>query len=112
MVQISYNMHPETIENQYHMDLVRSTLTRNIPALLPDLIDEIQHAFPQVFPLQDQGILSTHLQSQQYLTKNKLRMEIILSLRIRSFPYMPRNRPYRRWRIYLSRLPLFPFLIL
>ncbi|KAF7367730.1 hypothetical protein MSAN_00836900 [Mycena sanguinolenta] len=51
-VQMKFTMGREIVENHYHMDLVRTTLTRNLHKCFPDVRDEIICAFDDVLELE------------------------------------------------------------
>ena len=38
------------VDNQYHIPVIRTTLTRNLSALADDIFDEIRAAFADVMP--------------------------------------------------------------
>src|SRR5690349_1314790 len=44
-------MYPQINKNPYHVDVLLSTLTRNIAAKLDDIRDEMEHAFQQFLPV-------------------------------------------------------------
>ncbi|OCH95708.1 cytochrome P450 [Obba rivulosa] len=50
MIQSKYTFGREPAEDPYHIDVIREKLTRNLASLLPDVMDEIQHAFHQFIP--------------------------------------------------------------
>ncbi|KAF7367742.1 hypothetical protein MSAN_00838100 [Mycena sanguinolenta] len=54
-VQAKFTMGRELAENNYHLDLVRTTLTRNLHNCFPDVRDEIICAFDDVLQLQGSG---------------------------------------------------------
>ncbi|CDO73010.1 hypothetical protein BN946_scf185007.g64 [Trametes cinnabarina] len=49
-MQIRHTFGPETDEDPYHVDIIREKLTRSIPAILPDVIDELNLAVPERIP--------------------------------------------------------------
>ncbi|KNZ80774.1 Ent-kaurene oxidase [Termitomyces sp. J132] len=49
-LQIMYTMGPEVFYSSYHVEVVRSPLTRNLVARFPDVQDEIQSAFKEYIP--------------------------------------------------------------
>ena len=48
-------MGPEIVHNPYHLPIVRTQLTRNIGALYPEIIDEINTALDDVLDLSGNG---------------------------------------------------------
>ena len=48
-------MGPELFHNTYHIEVVRSHLTRNLGTLYPEIRDEIRLAFDEVLDLRDNG---------------------------------------------------------
>lgn len=53
-LQILYTIGPEAFHDNYHVEVVRSPLTRNLAARFPDVQDEIRSAFEEFIP-QTQG---------------------------------------------------------
>ena len=53
--QISYTLGRELYVDQFHIDLVREKLTRSLPTILPDVIDELNIAVPTYLPTRDDG---------------------------------------------------------
>ncbi|KAF7367750.1 hypothetical protein MSAN_00838900 [Mycena sanguinolenta] len=51
-IQAKFTMGREIAENHYHLDVVRTTLTRNLHNCFPDVRDEIICAFDEVLQLQ------------------------------------------------------------
>ncbi|OSD03318.1 cytochrome P450 [Trametes coccinea BRFM310] len=49
-MQIRHTFGPETDEDPYHVDIIREKLTRSVPAILPDVIDELTLAVPEHIP--------------------------------------------------------------
>ncbi|KAJ3007828.1 hypothetical protein NUW54_g3393 [Trametes sanguinea] len=47
---LKYMLGYETVHDQYHVDLVREKLTRSIPLILPDVIDELRLAVSEHIP--------------------------------------------------------------
>ena len=54
-LQVKYTMGPEICYNPYHVQVVRSRLTRNIGVLYPELRSEMRMAFDDVLDLKDNG---------------------------------------------------------
>lgn len=51
LLQTRYTLGPNIHANQYHLSLIRSQLTRNLPAVFPSLHNEIRAAFNDAVPL-------------------------------------------------------------
>ena len=51
-------MGEEIFADPYHISVIRSTLTKSIPARFPDMRDEIVRAFDDCIVLEDGGIPS------------------------------------------------------
>ncbi|KAF7367761.1 hypothetical protein MSAN_00840100 [Mycena sanguinolenta] len=51
-IQAKFTMGRERAENHYHLDVIRTTLTRNLHNCFPDVRDEIICAFDEVLQLQ------------------------------------------------------------
>ncbi|KAH9897770.1 cytochrome P450 [Cubamyces lactineus] len=49
-MQIRYTFGPESNDDPYHVDVIKEKLTRSVPAILPDVIDELTLAVPQHIP--------------------------------------------------------------
>ncbi|KAI0828877.1 cytochrome P450 [Trametes gibbosa] len=56
-MQIRYTLGPDTEDDPYHVDLIKEKLTRSVPAILPDVIDELTLAVPQHIPAKTDGWL-------------------------------------------------------
>jgi len=54
-------MGEEIFADPYHISVIRSTLTKSIPARFPDMRDEIVQAFDDCVALENGGILSALL---------------------------------------------------
>ena len=48
-------MGPELLHNTYHIEVIRSQLTRNLGNLYPEIRDEVAIAFDEVLDLEDRG---------------------------------------------------------
>ncbi|KAF7367736.1 hypothetical protein MSAN_00837500 [Mycena sanguinolenta] len=73
-VQAKFTMGRELAENNYHLDLVRTSLTRNLHNCFPDVRDEIICAFDDVLQLQGSG--AEQLYSALTIQHEFLRMEV------------------------------------
>lgn len=49
-MQIRYTFHESIILNQYHIPVVRAQLTRRIPEVMPDIVEELELAFDEEIP--------------------------------------------------------------
>ena len=43
------------LDDPYHVDIIREKLMRTLPAVLPDVIDELTHAVPGYIPATEDG---------------------------------------------------------
>ncbi|CDO73437.1 hypothetical protein BN946_scf185013.g72 [Trametes cinnabarina] len=50
LLQPNYTLGNDILENTYHVDVIREKLTRGIPAILPDVIDELTTAVHEYIP--------------------------------------------------------------
>ncbi|GBE89843.1 Ent-kaurene oxidase [Sparassis crispa] len=57
MLHSEYTIGRDVSEDAYHIGVVRGQLTRNLSALLPDVIDEVGMAFEEHIPVNDEGWL-------------------------------------------------------
>ena len=55
VVQISWIFGHEFHTDPYHIDLIKEKLTRSLPAVLPDVVDELRSAIPQYIPTHGGG---------------------------------------------------------
>ena len=55
LLQSKYTLGRESSEDPYHIEVIRERLTRNLGALLPDVMDEIQHAFDETIIARGDG---------------------------------------------------------
>ncbi|OCH95707.1 cytochrome P450 [Obba rivulosa] len=61
LLQIKYTFGPEALDDQYHIDVIREKLSRNLGTLLPDVQDEIQHAFDHLIRTEGDEWTSVHV---------------------------------------------------
>ena len=54
-VQMKYTVGHEALDDPYHIDIIKEKLTRTLPAILPDVIDELKLAVPAYIPTKDDG---------------------------------------------------------
>ncbi|THU93438.1 cytochrome P450 [Dendrothele bispora CBS 962.96] len=52
-LQTRYTMHPELVPNPYHIDVIRTSLTRSIGARFADMHDEVQKVISKKIPVTD-----------------------------------------------------------
>ncbi|KAI0354621.1 cytochrome P450 [Trametes cingulata] len=52
-VQTKYTLGHDVHDDPYHVDIIREKLTRTLPAILPDVIDELTIAIPDHIPAKD-----------------------------------------------------------
>ena len=63
-MQIRYTFGPESNDDPYHIDIIKEKLTRSVPAILPDVIDELNHAVPQHIPAKSDGAWLSSLSTE------------------------------------------------
>ncbi|OSX67132.1 hypothetical protein POSPLADRAFT_1051287 [Postia placenta MAD-698-R-SB12] len=51
---MKYTVAPDVIEHPLHIPVVRGQLTRNLGLIFPDVVDEMEVAFPEVMPMPTQ----------------------------------------------------------
>ncbi|KAI0640040.1 cytochrome P450 [Trametes polyzona] len=49
-MQLGHILEPSIMGNPYHIDLIRERLTRTLPVVMPDVVDEVMSAVPQQIP--------------------------------------------------------------
>ncbi|KAI1793082.1 cytochrome P450 [Ganoderma leucocontextum] len=49
-IQMRYTVGDELFVDPYHVDIIREKLTRTLPTILPDVVDELEHAVPRYIP--------------------------------------------------------------
>ena len=52
---MKYTVGHEALDDPYHIDIIKEKLTRTLPAILPDVIDELKLAVPAYIPTKDDG---------------------------------------------------------
>ena len=52
---LKYLVEPEVSEYPYHIDIIREKLSRTLPAILPDVVEELKAAVPDHIPTKDDG---------------------------------------------------------
>ncbi|KAI8990629.1 cytochrome P450 [Trametes punicea] len=62
-MQIRHTFGPQTHDDPYHVDIIREKLTRSVPAILPDVVDELALAVPQHIPAKSDEWLEVHVMS-------------------------------------------------
>ena len=63
-------MHPDIANDPFHTDIIKEKLTRNLPNVLPDLIDELTHAVPDYIPANETG---------RHITDKHRRIQLIVN---------------------------------
>ncbi|KAL7285069.1 hypothetical protein ACG7TL_000160 [Trametes sanguinea] len=61
LLPLQYIFGPETVHDQYHVDIVREKLTRSIPLILGDVIDELQLAVKEHIPATENEWVSVNV---------------------------------------------------
>lgn len=51
---MKYTVAPDVVEHPLHIPVVRGQLTRNLGLIFPDVVEEMEVAFPEVMPLPTQ----------------------------------------------------------
>lgn len=54
-MQTKYTIAADVIDNPIHINVIKGPLTRNLAALLPDVVDEIELAAQELIPTQGDG---------------------------------------------------------
>ena len=55
------------LDDPYHVDIVRDKLTRQIPAVLPDVVDELSMVLPEYIPTGSTDGQSSAVISQSFV---------------------------------------------
>lgn len=50
-----YTVGSELIEDPYHVDIIKEKLTRTLPLIMPDVVDELEHAVPHYIKAEGEG---------------------------------------------------------
>ncbi|KAI0368837.1 cytochrome P450 [Pilatotrama ljubarskyi] len=81
-MQIKYTLNPDTEEDPYHVDIIKEKLTRSVPAILPDVIDELTLAVPEHIPAKTDEWLEVHVMSamQQIIARASSRVFVGLPI--------------------------------
>ncbi|KAI1793056.1 cytochrome P450 [Ganoderma leucocontextum] len=53
IMPLKYLVEPEVSESPYHLDVIKEKLSRALPAILPDVIEELKLAVPEHIPTKD-----------------------------------------------------------
>ncbi|EMD34612.1 hypothetical protein CERSUDRAFT_158140 [Gelatoporia subvermispora B] len=97
LLQSKYTLGRQQIEDPYHVDVIREKLTRNLAILLPDVMDEIQHAFNEFISAE----------SNEWIEVNALSVmaQIVARASNRIFVGLPhcRNAQYLKLAINFTR---------
>ncbi|EMD42271.1 hypothetical protein CERSUDRAFT_110800 [Gelatoporia subvermispora B] len=59
-LKTQYTLGRETSEDPFHVEVIKEKLTRNLGNILPDVMDEIQHAFNEYIPAEGDGWVKVH----------------------------------------------------
>jgi hypothetical protein len=63
-LQIKYTFHESIVRDHFHVPIVKAELTKNIPALMPDIVDELTSALTTEIPPTDGTSLFDSLSRQ------------------------------------------------
>lgn len=66
-LQTLHTIGPDVHHNDYHIQIIRSQLTRNLSALFPDIRDEISTAFSELIPPSQGTFLAGSLLTKEIL---------------------------------------------
>ncbi|TBU58191.1 cytochrome P450 [Dichomitus squalens] len=109
-LQITWILGPEPHDDPYHIDLIKDKLTRSLPAVLPDVVDELRSAMPWYIP--------THGNEWTTIDAIPTVQKVVARLSNRVFVGLPicRNEEYLRLAVTVTRdivrdgflLKLFP----
>lgn len=55
VIRTRYTLGPETTHDPYHVNIIKEKLMRTLPAVLPDVIDELTYAVPDYIPATGDG---------------------------------------------------------
>ncbi|KAI0368877.1 cytochrome P450 [Pilatotrama ljubarskyi] len=58
IIQTKYTLGPEPEQDPYHVDIIREKLTRSLPLLLPEVVDELKLAVPEHIPVTEKEWVS------------------------------------------------------
>ena len=56
---MKYTVGRESMDDPYHIDIIKEKLTRTLPAVLPEVIDELKLAVDEHIPTQDDSESTT-----------------------------------------------------
>ncbi|KAI0673763.1 cytochrome P450 [Trametes maxima] len=75
-IQLKHTLNPDIEGDPYHVDIIKEKLTRSVPAILPDVIDELNLAVPQHIPAKGDEWLEVHVMSamQQIIARASSRV--------------------------------------
>lgn len=94
-MKTQYTLGRETSEDPFHVEVIKEKLTRNLGNILPDVMDEIQHAFNEYIPAEGDGLCRS-------------RCMAFFSIRAKSaeFQVGSKSTPYQPWQISLLVLAI------
>ena len=55
VLQLKYTLTRESINDPYHVEIIREKLMRTLSTVLPDVIDELATAVPDYIPINGDG---------------------------------------------------------
>ena len=50
-----YTVGPELVEDPYNVDIIKEKLTRTLPVIMPDVVEELELAVPHYINAKDDG---------------------------------------------------------
>ena len=50
-----FTVGPIVIEDPYHVDIIKEKLTRTLPVIMPDVVNELELAVPHYLDAKDDG---------------------------------------------------------
>ena len=52
-------------DDPYHIDIIKEKLMRTLPAVLPDVLDELTSAVPTFIPTRENGMRGFHITTER-----------------------------------------------
>ena len=56
-----YTVGPELVEDPFHVDIIKEKLTRTLPLIMPDVVDELEYAVPHYISAESKGERLCHV---------------------------------------------------
>ena len=56
-----YTVGPELVEDPFHVDIIKEKLTRTLPLIMPDVVDELEYAVPHYINAESKGERRCHV---------------------------------------------------